>query len=339
MTLPKYLRAVVTTACPMACTYCHMEGDPPVGVSGGAVQRGNLTTDEWVAILEVAVQSGVRKVKFLGGEPLSRSDLPEIIRRVRAIDREVDLSVITSGVASVERLDACFAAGLTRANMSVHGWEAEAFARRNGNARMRLLRDRSLERLLQHGRCLKLNYVYGGPADVADLTQFLNWCAGKPVVANVLDDLGSDVGPRGVEAIVRELRGPPDQTWVDPDPYSLPTRHLRWSDGLQVEIKDQHLGELEPWNACATCPVRRRCKEGIHAVRVSHDGALRPCMDRPDLGFDLARPLREGGRTRLVTAWDGALSSLVTPVALSSSAEVSGPGCQNPRNAGVSAST
>ena len=114
--LPSYLRVVVTARCSLACSYCHMEGDPAGGEAGG------MSTSDLHALLEAACNNGIRKLKFLGGEPLLRRDLPEIIGRLRALHPDLDISLITGGAVPLSRLDACLEAGLTRANLSIHGW-------------------------------------------------------------------------------------------------------------------------------------------------------------------------------------------------------------------------
>ncbi len=287
-----YLRVVVTTRCGLRCAYCHAEGDP--------VSAGDLDAPTLSALINALVDTGARKIKFLGGEPLLRADLPEVIR---AVNRPgIDLSVITSGTAPLANLDACFAAGLHRANISVHGFTREAFALRRGNARAFALREATLARLLELGRPLKLNYVYGNTSDLPDLDALLAWAAGRPLVVNVLDDLNGPVGPDGVRAAVCQLRGAPRGEREEPDPYSLPTRRLSWADGLEVEIKHQRLGQLAPWRACAACPRRERCGEGIDAIRLAHDGVLRPCMDRPDLGTPLVPVLGAGGPAAVTAA-------------------------------------
>lgn len=280
-----YLRVVVTAQCPLACTYCHAEGDRPDG-------RPGLPLDELVALLRVAIDQGVRKIKLLGGEPLARRDLPQLIAAVARPD--VDLSVITSGAIPVERLQACFAAGLSRANLSIHGWTREAFAARARAPGRYDTRMDNLAWLLTQGRFLKLNYVWRGPEDDADLAAMLDWCAGKPVVVGLLDELTLGLGARPLQDALVRLRGPWLAARPEPDPHSLPTLRLSWADGLDVEVKDHRLGDVAPWRACATCPVRAKCGEGVHAVRLTHTGVLRPCMDREDLGVDLRGPLRVG---------------------------------------------
>lgn len=276
---PQYLRVVVTPRCTLSCGFCHMEGDP--GQGAGA------SRDLIIDAVHAAHLAGVRKVKFLGGEPLLRADLPDIVRAIRPLD--LDISLITGGVGRPGVLSGAFEAGLDRANLSVHGWNQAAFERRTRRTHGAWrIRNHTLNGLLTRGRPLKLNYVYTGPGDEDDLADFLEWAADKPVVVAVLDDLSqSDLDAARLYEVLVALRGVPVGSWTEPDPHSLSTFRMRWADGLVVELKDQQLGRVAPWKACAACPVRAKCREGIHALRLGHDGRLRTCMDRPDLALDL----------------------------------------------------
>lgn len=307
---PSYLRVVVTARCSLACDYCHQEGDP------ATAQAGGMDTATLTALLLGAVDNGIRKLKFLGGEPLLRKDLPEVIAALRARHPDLDISLITGGAVPVERLDACFAAGLSRANLSIHGWGLEAFRERTRRGeKAHALRQATLQRLLEHGRFLKLNFVWRGPRDAADLSALLDWAADRPVVVSVLDDLGdASLGPDAVQAALVSLRGFPLTRGAEPDPHSLPTLRMSWADGLAVEVKDHHLGAVAPWAACGTCPVRARCREGIHALRLSHDGRLRPCMDRPDISLDLVGTFAAHGAGAASQAWGSAVDSWAAPV-------------------------
>lgn len=300
---PSYLRVVITAQCSLACSYCHQEGDPATTGAGG------LKTPVLLTLLDTALDQGVRKLKFLGGEPLLRRDLPEIVAHLRGRDPALDLSLITGGAVDSARLNACFEAGLSRANLSIHGWSLPAFTERTGRGLAAFtLRQRTLDALLERGRFLKLNFVWRGEHDDADLAALLDFSASRPVVVNVLDDLSDPAtGPADVLAAVSRLRGPASAQQIEDDPHSLPTLRLRWRDGPEVEIKDQQLGAIAPWGPCAGCPAAARCREGIFALRLSHDGRLRPCMDRPDLGVDLAAILRANGE--LSPAWAGAVAS------------------------------
>ena len=71
-----YLRLSITRACMMQCSYCR----PAALVRDG---RSVLTLAEIVALVRhLVVRHGVTKVRLTGGEPTSRPDLPQLVRRL-----------------------------------------------------------------------------------------------------------------------------------------------------------------------------------------------------------------------------------------------------------------
>lgn len=291
---PSYLRVVVTTRCNHHCDYCHMEGDPHA--PGTAAE---LATERLVASLHAAALAGVQKFKLLGGEPLLRRDLPTVIASLRAVAPGADISLITAGVVPVARLREAYEAGLSRANVSIHGWTPAALAEnlqgRNGHGQRDAFLEAALGEAQSRGVPIKLNYVWRGEHDRADLAAFLAWAAPRRVLVNVLDDLSQDLSWEVIAGVLRSLRGPHRDEHVIDDPHSLPTLLREWDDGLRVELKHQQLGTVAPFGACSACPVRNRCKEGIVALRLTHRGMIQPCMDRADLGFDLGSYVASNG--------------------------------------------
>jgi molybdenum cofactor biosynthesis enzyme MoaA len=276
-----------------------MEGDPahPTGGAG-------LSTALWQDLLHVALDCGVRKLKFVGGEPLIRRDLPEIIGSLRARDADVDISLVTSGAVPREAIERCFDCGLSRCNMTVHGFRGEDFALRGGSPKQHDLRADFIETVLSYGRPMKINYVYTGARCDDDLAALLDWAAPRPCTIAVLDDLSRpDFDHRTVLGALHRLRGEPVARWDEPDPHSLPALRLRLADGPVVEVKDRSLGAAAPWASCVVCLRRATCREGILALRLTHTGVLRPCMDRADLGVALVPALAAGGRAAAREAW------------------------------------
>jgi len=107
---PLALIAEVTHRCPLHCVYC----SNPLQLAG---LSSELSTAEWVNILQQAGKLGMLHAHFTGGEPLARPDLTELIAAARAAGLYTNL--ITSGIGLAEkRLQALVEAGLDHIQLS-----------------------------------------------------------------------------------------------------------------------------------------------------------------------------------------------------------------------------
>jgi pyrroloquinoline quinone biosynthesis protein E len=86
---PYTLVAELTHRCPLACPYC---SNPRALVRAPE----ELTTDEWLRVVDDAAALGVMQIHLSGGEPLARTDLEPIAARAR--ERDLYVSLVTSGV-------------------------------------------------------------------------------------------------------------------------------------------------------------------------------------------------------------------------------------------------
>ncbi|OIJ35399.1 cyclic pyranopterin phosphate synthase [Rothia kristinae] len=119
------LRLSLIDKCNLRCTYCM----PAEGLDW--LKRAELlTAEEAVRIADIGVRLlGVREVRFTGGEPLVRADLPEIIGGIRERHPHVPLSITTNGIGLEKKVDRLIAAGLDRINVSLDTVCAPTFAR------------------------------------------------------------------------------------------------------------------------------------------------------------------------------------------------------------------
>ena len=112
---PFLLLAELTYQCPLHCPYCSNPSKYPVGTE--------LSTAEWARVLREAAELGVYHVGLSGGEPLQRSDLPELVRAARAAALYTNL--ITSGIGLTEkRVQELREAGLDSVQLSYQADEA-----------------------------------------------------------------------------------------------------------------------------------------------------------------------------------------------------------------------
>ncbi|HET9932326.1 MAG TPA: radical SAM protein, partial [Polyangiaceae bacterium] len=105
------LVAELSYRCPLRCPYC----SNPLDYNE---RRDELTTAQWLSVLDQAAALGALQVTFTGGEPLLRRDLEELVSRAHALD--LYSSLITSGLPlGRERLAELKRCGLTAVQLSL----------------------------------------------------------------------------------------------------------------------------------------------------------------------------------------------------------------------------
>ena len=110
MSKPLWLLAELTYRCPLQCPYC----SNPLEI---AQYKDELTTEQWISVLQQARRMGAAQLGFSGGEPLVRPDLEILIAEARRLGYYSNL--ITSGVGMDEARVAAFKeAGLDHIQIS-----------------------------------------------------------------------------------------------------------------------------------------------------------------------------------------------------------------------------
>ena len=91
---PLWLLAELTYRCPLHCVFCYNPLDY-------AKHDTELTTAEWVRVLQEGRKLGAAQLGFSGGEPLVRDDLEEMVQEARRLGYYSNL--ITSGIGLTEK--------------------------------------------------------------------------------------------------------------------------------------------------------------------------------------------------------------------------------------------
>jgi MoaA/NifB/PqqE/SkfB family radical SAM enzyme len=84
----------LTNRCNFRCAYCHIP----------LQERAEMTTDEWRAAIDEFADAGMGRASFMGGEPLLRRDVPELVEHVKR--RGVHASLNTNGWLVPQYIDA-----------------------------------------------------------------------------------------------------------------------------------------------------------------------------------------------------------------------------------------
>lgn len=119
-----YLRISITDRCNLSCIYC----TPASGVHW-LPKDELLTYEEIAAIAQVAAELGITKVRLTGGEPLMRTDLPELVAVLAKMPTIRDISLTTNGILLKQYALQLKKAGLKRVNISLDTLNRAKFER------------------------------------------------------------------------------------------------------------------------------------------------------------------------------------------------------------------
>ncbi len=116
-TPPRWLLAELTYACPLQCPYC----SNPIDYAN---YKTELSTEDWLRVLTQARKMGAVQLGFSGGEPLTRKDLPELVKHARNLGYYSNL--ITSGYGlTEEKIVQLKEAGLDHIQVSIQASSQE----------------------------------------------------------------------------------------------------------------------------------------------------------------------------------------------------------------------
>jgi cyclic pyranopterin phosphate synthase len=120
------LRISLTDRCSLRCTYCMPEQG-----NEWLAKSSILTLDEIERVARVAAAAGITTFRLTGGEPLLRTDIVEVVRRLALIEgadgRRVELAMTTNGIRLPDLLPGLIDAGLGRLNISLDTLRRDRF--------------------------------------------------------------------------------------------------------------------------------------------------------------------------------------------------------------------
>jgi cyclic pyranopterin phosphate synthase len=273
------LRVAITRECNLRCPYCHREGEE----RNERNDTVEMTVDEVVRIVRVAVGLGISKVKLTGGEPLMRKDVVEIIRGIASLQGLKDLSMTTNGTLLTSLAKDLRASGLMRVNINLPTINREVYNKLTGG---------------------RLEDVLGGVKAAVDVG-FYPVKLNMLVLKDVNDDAVSEMMEfaKVSETILQLIELEPINisndyyhTYHKPlDDYEsmlrqravrVETRH-RMQNRPIYHLPDAKVEVVHPIENTAFCTHCTR-------LRVTSDGKLKPCLMRNDNLVDTLASMRNG---------------------------------------------
>ena len=244
-----------------------------------------LTFEETSALVDVFASVGVDKVRITGGEPLLRTDLPDLVSLLAAKSPIRDLALTTNGILLEQQASALRAAGLHRITVSLDTLRADRFRELTRFDSLPLVLGGLKEAACAGFGLIKIDTVVIRGINDDELIDILEF--GRSVPAEVRFVEYMDVGgatrwsPADVVArpeILRTVENALGPATPITEATSAPADRFRLADGTTFGIISS-----------TTAPFCRSCDRS----RLTADGLWYLCLYATE-GTDLRQPLRDG---------------------------------------------
>ncbi len=280
------LRISVTDRCNFRCPYC-MPAE--VFGPGHAFLRDPqlMTLPELTRIVRAFRALGVEKVRLTGGEPLLRSDVPDLVRALKQDLGLPDVALTTNGWLLEKLAPALRAAGLDRLNVSVDSLDDATAGRLNGLGFKVARVLRGIDAAAALGFPIKINCVVQRGVNDAELPALCAYFRERGHTVRFIEFM--DVGntnhwDRDRVVPAREIVARIDALW----PLDPAGPAYRGEVAARYRYRDGR-GEIGLISS-VTEPFCRDC----HRARLSADGKLYTCLFA-SLGWDVLGAVRAKG--------------------------------------------
>ena len=279
------LRISVTDRCNFRCPYCMPK--EVFGAGHAFLRDPQLMAQEEITRIARAFRAlGVEKIRLTGGEPLLRSDLSELIRRLKQEVGIPEVALTTNGWLLEKFAGPLREAGLDRVNVSVDSLNDETAGRMNGLGFKveRVLR--GIDAAAALGLPVKINTVVQRGVNDHELLELCTYFRERGHALRFIEfmDVGNTnhwslAGVIPAKEIVERINRQWPLEPVDPAYRGEVAARYRYADGR---------GEIGLISS-VTEPFCKDC----HRARLSADGKLYTCLFA-SLGWDVLGCLRSG---------------------------------------------
>jgi GTP 3',8-cyclase len=277
------LRISVTDRCNFRCVYCM-----PKEIFGDDfefMKRTQLLSfEEIYRLAKIFIDTGVKKIRLTGGEPLLRKKLPDLIKMLTSLEGLEDIGLTTNGFLLERYAKELKEAGLQRVNVSFDAINNETFQSINsvGAESDRVLK--GIKKAREVGLGVKVNMVVKKGMNDGEIIPMAKFFKEMGVTLRYIEfmDVGQSNGWDYKHVVTKKeifemLSKEFDLEPVDPDYMGEVAKRYRYK-GTDTEV-----GFITSVSEsfCSTCT----------RGRISADGKFFTCLFAAQ-GFDLRRLVR-----------------------------------------------
>jgi cyclic pyranopterin phosphate synthase len=285
-----YLRVSITDRCNERCTYCM-----PQELQEWLPRDEILSFEETLRLIRVATELGVSKVRITGGEPLTRRDVIDFIRRIPEIPGIRSIGLSTNGTLLAREIapgkgmaGALRAAGVESVNISLDTLDREVYSQITGrDFHEQALRGIDAAKAAGFEQ-IKLNTVLMRGRNDDQLIPLIEFAAQRDLILRFIEMM-----PVSTTEVLDEKNFIPiheaKRTIESRYGVLIPEAEFRTNGPAtyyQISGRRQRIGFIGAMTNLHFC-------ESCNKLRLTCDGKLRPCLGSY-LEFDIMKPLRAG---------------------------------------------
>jgi molybdenum cofactor biosynthesis protein A len=177
-----YLRLAVTDRCNLRCFYCM----PEDGIRY-LPKKELLSFEEIERLVTIMAELGITKVRLTGGEPFVRTDIMDLIRRIKSIHGIQDIHLTTNGVLTAPHISELKKL-ITSVNLSLDTLDKESFKKITFRDEFDTVLE-TFHSLLQHAIPVKINAVVMDGKNIEDIVPLIELTKKHPVSVRFIEEM------------------------------------------------------------------------------------------------------------------------------------------------------
>lgn len=272
------LRIALTRLCNLHCSYCHAEGEDKIMET-----LTEMTADEIVHIVKIAVGLGISRVKLTGGEPLMRKDIVQIVKGIAATKGLEELSMTTNGTMLESLAKELRAHGLKRVNINLPTINGEIYCKLTGGRLENALS--GVKAAVEAGlNPVKLNMLILKGVNDSQVPEMMDFARETGTILQLIELEPINISSEYYAAYHKPL-----------DEYEAMLKQKALKVEARKYMQNRRIYHLPNVKVEAVHPIENTefCRHCTR-IRVTSDGKLKPCLMRTDNMVDILTPMRNG---------------------------------------------